>query len=189
MGTVPTRVSKNILTFGKYGWQPGFTILSTKMKSPLSWKTKTDFKVTNESKKEEGESTSTIMSDLQFRANTQGEITCYHLLHDQHVHIWNSYQVHWLQGSSALWGFWKGWVFFVVRGIFRPVTEDDLFKERWPLNKAAARRLHVKCLLWHFKLCMRWCREKGRIKLTHRSQTVKPEPGKINCNCQIVNNL
>ena len=61
------------------------------MKSLLSRKRKTDLKVTNEleqeeCEKEEGESTSTITPDLQFQANTQGEITCYQL-HDQHVHI------------------------------------------------------------------------------------------------------
>jgi len=159
--------TKNTLIFGKYGWQPGLTILSTKRKSLLSWKMNTDFKVTNELEQEESEkkkeeSTSTVMSDWQFQADTQGEITCYQLLHDQHVHISNSCLVHWLKGCSALWSFERG--FLVVLGAISPAIEGDHFKERWSSNKAAACRLHLKCLLWHFALCMRWCRGKGRKK-------------------------
>lgn len=48
---------------------------------------KTDFKVTKEQEQEEckkyvGKSTSTITSDLQFQANTKGEVICYQLLHN-----------------------------------------------------------------------------------------------------------
>lgn len=74
--------------------------------SLLCWEIKTDFKVTNELeqeeyKKQEGESTSPVMSDLQYQAKIQGEIICYQL-QDEHVHISNTYQVHCLQGSSAV---------------------------------------------------------------------------------------
>lgn len=132
METAPTRASENLLIFGKYGWQPGLTTLSTKMKSLLSWKTY--FKVTNKEQEEcekgKGESTSTITSDLQFQANTQEDITCHQLLHTQHVLIWSSYQLNRLQGSSACWDFQST---FLVLGIIRAATKGDLLL--WKVGK------------------------------------------------------